>query len=68
MIGASLSRWTMAFFAVAVWLLVAAEVLMSLGYGFPAHALEAPETLLVVHLVAIGWLSLLNPGETVLRN
>jgi hypothetical protein len=62
MIGASLSRWTMAFFAVAVWLLVAAEVLMSLGYGFPAHALEAPETLLVVHLVAIGWLSLLMCG------
>jgi len=62
MIGASLSRWTMAFFAVAICLLVVAEALMSLGYGFPSHALEAPETLLVVHLVAIGWLSLLMCG------
>ncbi len=62
MIGASLSRWTMSFFALAICLLVAAEVLMGLGYGFPHHAMRAPETLVLVHLVAIGWLSLLMCG------
>ena len=62
MIGVSLSRWTMSYFAAALIALVAAEVLMAVGYGFPNDALRAPETLLVVHLVAIGWLSLLMCG------
>lgn len=62
MIGASLSRWTMAFFAVSLVCLILAETLMAVGYGFPSHAIEAPETLVVVHLVAIGWLSLLMCG------
>lgn len=62
MIGSSISRWTMAFFAMSLVCLVAAQGLMAGGYGFPATAPEAPETLVVVHLAAIGWLSLLMCG------
>jgi len=62
MIGVSLSRWTMSYFAAALAFLVAAEILMALGYGFPHEALQAPGTLILVHLVAIGWLSLLVCG------
>lgn len=62
MIGVSLSRWTMSYFAAALLSLVAAEVLMTLGYGFPRAAFQAPETLILVHIVAIGWLSLLMCG------
>ena len=35
---------------------------MASGYGFPRAALAAPETLILVHVVAIGWLSLLMCG------
>lgn len=62
MMGAALSRWTMAFFAAALSFLIGAELLMTAGYGFPATAAEAPETLLLVHMVTIGWLSLLMCG------
>ena len=62
MTGASLSRWTMSYFAAALTALVIAEVLMAAGYGFPAAAIGAPQTLILVHLVTIGWLSLLTCG------
>ena len=62
MIGVSLSRWTMSYFAAALLALVAAEIMMAMGYGFPSAALRAPETLILVHVVAIGWLSLLMCG------
>ena len=52
--GANLSRWTLTYFACALFCLVAAEGLMVMGFGYPGAAIEAPETLIVVHLVAIG--------------
>ena len=62
MAGVSLSRWTMAYFASALLALVVAECLMVAGYGYPAVPIAAPETLVLVHVVAIGWLSLLMCG------
>lgn len=62
MTGASLSRWTMAYFAAALLSLLAAEALMISGYGYPADGLRAPSTLAVVHLSAVGGLSLLMCG------
>lgn len=62
MAGAALSRWTMAYFAVALVSLAAAEGLMAAGWGFPNAPIDAPPTLIVVHIVAIGWLSLLMCG------
>ncbi len=60
--GTTLSRWTMSFFATALSFLIGGEVMMALGYGFPSADIAAPETLLLVHVVAIGWLSLLMAG------
>jgi hypothetical protein len=65
MTAVSLSRWTMSYFAAALTALVAAEMLMVAGYGFPSVDLRAPETLILVHVVAIGWLSLLMCGALI---
>lgn len=62
MMGAALSRWTMAFFAVALVCLLGAQALMVAGYGHPAAPVTAPETLVLVHMATIGWLSLLMCG------
>lgn len=62
MIGAALSRWTMAYFAAALLSLLGAEAMMMAGFGFPTEALRAPSTLVLVHLVTIGWLSLTMCG------
>lgn len=62
MIGATLSRWSMSYFAAALACLLAGEALMAAGFGFPAAPLTSPDSLVVVHLIVIGWLSLLMLG------
>ncbi|KRE03767.1 hypothetical protein ASE61_09025 [Bosea sp. Root670] len=59
---ASLSRWTMSYFAAALAFLLAAEAFAVTGIGYPAAGLAEPATLVLVHLVAIGWLSLAMAG------
>jgi hypothetical protein len=60
--GVTLSRWTLSYFAAALACLVAAEGLMLAGVGYPAAPVAAPQSLILVHVVAIGWLSLLMCG------
>lgn len=62
MIGASISRWTMTYFAIALAWLFAALALMVAGIGYPAADLASPDTLVLVHAVCIGWLSLAMCG------
>lgn len=58
----SLSRWTISYFAVAIAWLIAAEFLMVAGFGFPAADIASPDTLVLVHIIAIGWLSMAMCG------
>ncbi|MCW3473191.1 hypothetical protein OL599_01240 [Rhodovastum sp. RN2-1] len=60
--GVSLSRWTMSYFAAGLMSFALAQGLMVAGYGYPHAPVEAPETLALVHLIALGWLSLLLCG------
>lgn len=62
LMGATLSRWTPAYFATAFAALLAAEALVAAGLAYPAAPLLAPGSLVAVHLVTIGWLSLLMLG------
>ncbi len=62
MIRSGVSRWTMLHFGLAVAALLAAQVLFVLGYSDPVSGLRAPATLIGVHLLTIGWLSLLMLG------
>ena len=62
MIGGNLCKWTMSYFAVAFAWLFAAETLMVLGFGYPAADIGSPDTLVVVHMVCVGWLSMAMCG------
>ena len=62
MIGGNLSRWTMSYFAAAIAWLVGAEALMAAGFGFPSADLASPDTLVLVHMICIGWLSMAMCG------
>lgn len=62
MIGASISRWTMTYFAMALAWLFVALALMIAGVGYPASDIVSPDTLILVHAVSIGWLSLAMCG------
>ncbi|PST20624.1 hypothetical protein C7U60_15655 [Mesorhizobium plurifarium] len=60
--GATLSPWTVSYFAAACLFLVIGQCLIAAGYGYPFASVHAPETLALVHLFAIGWLGLLMVG------
>ena len=60
--GAALSRWTMTYFAAALLFLLLGEMMMVAGFGFPSAPLRGPETLMLVHVITIGWLTLLMLG------
>jgi hypothetical protein len=62
MMGASISRWTMTYFATALAWLFVALALMVAGVGYPAADIASPDTLVLVHAVCIGWLSLAMCG------
>lgn len=60
--GASISRWTMAYFAAAIAFLLAGTASMAFGFGLVTTSTGAPGTLAVVHMITVGWLGLLFCG------
>ncbi|MGH7032586.1 MAG: hypothetical protein ACREFL_02515, partial [Stellaceae bacterium] len=62
MFGSALSRWTMLHFGIALMFFLLAQLAMAAGFAFPATPLSAPTTLAAVHLLTIGWLTLLMLG------
>lgn len=60
--GSKVSQWTMTHFACAIVAFFVAQLLLLTGYSDPLAALRAPATLIGVHLITIGWLSLLMLG------
>ncbi len=60
--GVEVSPWTLRYVAVAVASFLLAQALMVLGLSYPIRPLAAPATLATVHLVTIGWLTLLMLG------
>lgn len=60
--GVKPSRWTMAYFAVAIISLLTAEAALAGGVLPSPEAYGAPPVLATVHLVTLGWLTLLVLG------
>ncbi len=59
---ASISQWTLAYFGCSLAIFMVALGLIAGGFGYPVDALAGPRTLIVVHMLAIGWLTLLMFG------
>ncbi|MDE2229635.1 MAG: hypothetical protein KGL11_11425 [Alphaproteobacteria bacterium] len=62
MFGSAVSRWTMLHFGAAISCFLLAQLAMISGLAFPAAPLLAPLTLATVHLLTIGWLTILMLG------
>jgi hypothetical protein len=62
MFGSAVSRWTMLHFEAALVSFLLAQLAMAAGVAFPATSLLAPTTLATVHLLTIGWLTVLMLG------
>lgn len=62
MFGSAVSRWTMPHFDAALIFFLLAQIAMVGGLTFPVTSLLAPTTLAAVHLLTIGWLTLLMVG------
>lgn len=62
MFGHAVSRWTILHFAVALTVFALAQALMAGGASYPTIALLAPDTFATVHLLTVGWLTLLMLG------
>lgn len=62
MFGSAISRWTMLHFGVALSFFLLAQLVMAAGGTFPATSLSEPTTLATVHLLTIGWLTVLMLG------
>lgn len=60
--GVSVSRWTMTYFGAALTSFVLAQSLFVAGFTAPDRSWSAPPMLVVVHLLTIGWLTLLILG------
>ncbi|MBU6460838.1 MAG: hypothetical protein KGQ58_08185 [Proteobacteria bacterium] len=62
MLNARLSRWTMTYFSCALINFILALGMMVSGHTYPALSFSSPSNLIAVHLMTIGWLSLLMLG------
>ncbi|HEX6972079.1 MAG TPA: hypothetical protein VF234_07655 [Limnochordia bacterium] len=62
MIGQNVSRWTISYFTVALGAFIAAQAIMMCGGSYPVVHFSLPSTLVTVHLLTIGWMSLLMIG------
>ena len=62
MIGASISRWTMSYFAMAIAWLFGRACADGRGLRLSRSDLASPDTLVLVHVVCIGWLSMAMCG------
>lgn len=60
--GSVVSRWTMPHFWAAIAFFLVAQLVIVLGMAYPAASLTAPATLAAVHLLTIGWITLLMLG------
>ena len=60
--GVRVSRWSLAYFYVAIGSLATAELILMLGIANPLQALSSAWTLVAVHLTTIGWATMLMLG------
>lgn len=62
MFGSAISRWTIHHFVIALGCFLLAQAAMVAGITFPVTGLLTPTTLATVHLLTIGWLTILMFG------